>query len=39
MAPVIGFNLPGTGNILDIERVIAPIHVKLVQAVNSAGGI
>ena len=38
MAPGTGFNLPGTGNILDVERVITSVHVKLVQAVNSAGG-
>lgn len=38
MAQVAGFNIPGTGNIPDNERVVASLHVKLVQAVNSARG-
>lgn len=36
MAQVAGVNIPGTGDIPDTERVVASLHVKLVQAVNSA---
>lgn len=39
MAPCAGLNGPHPGNILDIERAFTPVHVKLVQALNSLGGI
>ena len=38
MAPCTGFNSPGTGDLLDVERSVAPFYVKLVQAVYREGG-
>jgi len=39
MAPGAGFNSPYPGHLLDIERVIAPVYVQLVQAVNCQGSV
>jgi hypothetical protein len=39
MAPGAGLNSLGAGYLLDVERIIASVHVQLVQAVDCAGGI
>jgi len=39
MAPGAGLNGPRPGYLLDVERIIASVHVQLVQAINCAGGI
>ena len=39
MAPGAGFNIPHSGDILDIERAFTSVHVQLVQAVYCGGGI
>lgn len=39
MAPGAGLNIPHPGDILDIERAFAPVHVQLVQAVDCGRGI
>lgn len=39
MAPGVGFNIPHPGDILDTERAFTPIHVQLVQAIDSGRGI
>ena len=39
MASCTGLNRPGTGDLLDIERSVAPFYVKLVQAIYRERGI
>lgn len=39
MAPGAGFNSPRPGYLLDVERIVAPVHVQLVQAINCAGDL
>lgn len=39
MAQGAGFNFPYPGYLLDVERVIASVHVQLVQTVDCAGDL